>query len=617
MAKIKVVALGGLDERGKNLYIIEINNNIFIFDIGLKLPQREMLGIDVIIPDFTYLRENKNRIKAIFISKPSDDTFGALPYLVKELSKEKDSKIVIPIYCSDLTRFMIDQKLKLFRFINTNMLEFNVIDPSKRIYFDNVNVFVEAFKTTSSIPGSLGYAIHACNQAWNKLAREKDLVVADDSIIYTGDYIFDGKENNDFTMYMNSIAKIRESNKENKILLMISESSYASRKSFTAPSHKIQNLLEGVIKEAKGRIIFGCYDQDLFRINEILQAIQETYSERTVAVHGNTLNEILRVIYDTNINKAKDKVNIKCFDVTFNMNDPDKNKIRIISLDQVVNNKNSVVIVTGSGERLFAKMNKIASGNDDKLVLVEDDTIVLATPPIPGNEVAHAAVLDELARTDAKTISISEKQVWSVNASFEDIKLLTNMLEPKYFLAVKGLYKDFNAARQAAIEAGVLHNNALIQDNGEIITFENGKLIDNSLHNQYRNKLSEKNDNIVVTGDVYVDGIGVGDIGAIVIDERARLMKDGVLITGLTINRKTKEIISLIDAQMRGVVYLTNNENMLKSIQTIIINVIEKYQKNPSFNSNEIKNKIRSELQDFIKKETGKMPMILPVINEI
>lgn len=608
MAKIKFVALGGLDERGKNLYLIEINNNIFVFDVGLKFPEREMLGIDVIIPDFTYLKENRNRIKGIFISKPSDDNFGALPYLLRDLTK--DGKYKVNIYSSDLTKFMIEQKLKYFRFINPNNIKLNIVKTNERIYFNDINVFIDTFNTTSSIPGSLGFAINSRN----KPLKENEKNYADETIFYLADYIFDGKENNDFTMNLNRIAKIRNTNKNNQVLLLISEAFTALRKDFTAPNHKIQSLIEPIVKEAPGRIILACYDQDLFRINEIFQAMYETGSERKVAVHGRHLNEILHAIANNNDNKNQEKLNIKGFNFTFNGNEKSKSKIKIISLQEAAKSKDNVIIVTGSGERLFAMMSKIATNNDDELTLSEDDTVILATPPIPGNELAHAAVLDELARTDVKVISISEKQAWNLHASYEDIKLLTNMLEPKYFVPIKGLYKDFNAARNAAIEAGVLHNNALIQDNGEILSFNNGVLTDASYSTNLKSKT---NPNLVTTGDVYVDGIGVGDIGAIVIEERRKLMSDGVLITGLTIDRKSKEIISLIDAQMRGVVYLTNNDTMLKNIQNIIIKIVEKAQKSNNFNTTEIKNRIKSELQDFLKKETGKIPMILPVINEI
>lgn len=609
MAKIKFVALGGLDERGKNLYLIEINNNIFVFDVGLKFPEREMLGIDVIIPDFSYLKENRHRIKAIFISKPSDDNFGALPYLLRDLTK--DGKYKFDIYSSELTKFMIEQKLKYFRFINSSNIKLNVVKMNERIYFNDINVFIDTFNTTSSIPGSLGFAIHSRN----KPLKHHETEYADETIFYLADYMFDGKENNDFTMNFNRIAKIRNVNKNNQVLLLVSEAMTAGRKEFTAPHHKIQSLIEPIIKEAPGRIILACYDQDLFRINEIFQAMYETGSERKVAVHGRTLSEILHAIANNADNKGQDKLNIKGFNFTFNANEKTKNKIKIISLQEAAKSKDNVIIVTGSGERLFAKMSKIATNNDEELTLTADDTVILATPPIAGNELAHAATLDELARTDVKVISISEKQALSLQASYEDIKLLTNMLEPKYFLPIKGLYKDFNAARNAAIEAGVLHNNALIQDNGEILSFNNGVISEASYSTNLRQQ--KNNPNLITTGDVYVDGIGVGDIGAIVIEERRKLMSDGVLITGLTIDRKTKEIISLIDAQMRGVVYLTNNDTMLKNIQNIIIKIVEKAQQSNNFSTMEIKNRIKIELQDFLKKETGKVPMILPVINEI
>lgn len=591
MAKIKVFALGGLDERGKNLYVVEVNEKIFVFDAGIRLPEREILGIDIIIPDYTYLKENKKRIKGIFISKPADDAFGALPYILKDFNKDK-SNHKVPIFASKLTDFMIRQKLERFRFINQNEICIKSIEPNEKINCDNISV--ETFKTTTSIPGSLGFVLTI-----NNPEEKKQLV---ERIVYTGDYIFDGEYRNDFSTDIPHLASVAK----NEVLLLISEASCAIRKNFTAPNHKIQRIIEPILKEAPGRIIVACYDQDLYRVSEVLDAIQETDAKRKVAVYGVTLYDILLKVNDLN---------------AFNIN-----KSQLINLAQTVGIKDTVIIVTGTGERLFLKMNKIAVGNDDYLKLEPQDTVILATPPIPGNELAHAALLDELARTDVKVISISEKQVWSLNASYEDIKLMVNIIQPKYFLPVKGLYKDFVAAQQAAISAGVLDNNALIHDNGEVITFENGKLIDNFVKATFNRPslIRDKNfhtikstPNLIKTGDVYVDGIGVGDIGAIVINERKQLQRDGVLITGVTINRKTKEIISLIDAQMRGVIYLTNNEGMLKNLQKIIINVIDKYKVSNTFSINEVKNKMRNDLQDYIKKETGKLPMILTVINEI
>ncbi|WP_338988358.1 ribonuclease J [Spiroplasma endosymbiont of Dasysyrphus albostriatus] len=589
MAKIKVFALGGLDERGKNLYVVEVNDKIFVFDAGIRLPEREILGIDIIIPDYTYLKENKHRIQGIFISKPSDDAFGALPYILKDFNKIKP-EYKVPIFTSKLTDFMIKQKLERFRFINQNEIIIKTIEPEQKVSFGNV--VVKTFKTTTSIPGSLGFVLTVNNGENIKL---------NETIVYTGDYIFDGEHRSDFTTDIQHLASVSK----NDVLLLISEATCANRKAFTAPKHKIQTIIEPVLKEAPGRVILACYDQDLYRVSEILNAIKETDSKRKIAVYGATLYDILLKVNDLN---------------AFNID-----KSQIINLAQTIGTKDTVIIVTGSGERLFTRMNKIAIGNDDYLKLESQDTIILATPPIPGNELAHAALLDDLARTDVKVINISEKQAWSLNASYEDIKLMVNIIEPKYFLPVKGLYKDFVAAQAAAIDAGVLHNNALIHDNGEVITFENAKLIDTFVK-QYvarpsrfndKNATNKTTDNLIKTGDVYVDGIGVGDIGSIVISERKQLQRDGILITGVTINRKTKEIISLIDAQMRGVVYLTNNEEMLKKLQNIIINVIEKYKTNNAFSLSEVKTKMKNDLQDYIKKETGKLPMILTVVNEI
>lgn len=590
MAKIKVFALGGLDERGKNLYVVEVNDKIFVFDAGIRLPEREILGIDIIIPDYTYLKENKQRIQGIFISKPSDDAFGALPYVLKDFNKIKP-EYKVPIFTSKLTDFMIKQKLERFRFINQNEILIKTIEPKQKVSFGDI--VVKTFKTTTSIPGSLGFVLTVNNGENNKL---------NETIVYTGDYIFDGEHRNDFTTDIQHLANVSK----NEVLLLISEAACANRKSFTAPKHKIQNIIEPVLKEAPGRVILACYDQDLYRVSEILNAIKETDSKRKIAVYGATLYDILLKVNDLN---------------AFNID-----KSQIINLAQTIGTKDTVIIVTGSGERLFTRMNKIAIGNDDYLKLEPKDTIILATPPIPGNELAHAALLDDLARTDVQVVNISEKQAWSLNASYEDIKLMVNIIEPKYFLPIKGLYKDFVAAQAAAIDAGVLHNNALIHDNGEVITFENGKLVDNFvkpanatrfLRVSDKSTTTKTTDNLIKTGDVYVDGIGVGDIGSIVISERKQLQRDGILITGVTINRKTKEIVSLIDAQMRGVVYLTNNEEMLKKLQNIIINVIEKYKTNTAFSLSEVKTKMKSDLQDYIKKETGKIPMILTVVNEI
>ncbi|WP_338991977.1 ribonuclease J [Spiroplasma endosymbiont of Seladonia tumulorum] len=555
MAKINFFALGGLDERGKNLYCIEVEQDIFIFDAGTKNPERGILGIDVVIPNFDYLKENRTRIKGVFITKPSDECSEALTYILKELA--------LPVYGNDLTcnilkfhlqRFKVRGKEECFHVINAkDILDFGLCK-------------VEVFSTTTNMPNSFGFALHT----------------PDGTIIYTGDYIFDAKADPNFATDLQHLNQIIA---KNKVLLFLSEASSASRRDYTAPNHKIKNYVERAVKETENRIILACFDQDLHKISELFDLVRE--NNISVGIYGQTLLESLKVLSDSK------KLNF--------------NGINLKGLQEAVKEEKSLIIVTGSGERLYSRLIKIASGNDDILDIKESDTIILATPPNPGSELNHANVLDELARTVAKTIALSDKKVWTMTASYEDVKLMSSIINPKYFVPVKGLYKDFVQAKMAAIEAGINPEHIFIVDNGEGLEFIDGEYT--------------KKSNKVKTADLYVDGIGVGDIGAVVLNERKQLATDGVVIIGVSIDSKTKELVSLIDTQMRGVIYIQENNDIFHKMQKVIIEIIEKHYKKAvvgeMYDVNEVKNEIRSTISSFVKTETGKTPIILAIVNEI
>lgn len=557
MAKIKAFALGGLDERGKNLFIIEVNDDIFIFDCGSKYPEREALGVDTVIADFTYIKQNKDRVKGIFITKAADDCIGGLPYLLKELNN-------LTIYASHLAGFMIIEKLKKFK-VNFNLEKIKIINFKDIIKFGSNEV--EVFQTTSSIPGSFGYALRTL----------------DGTIIYTGDYIFDSEAQNQFGMDLEHLSKIAQ----DKILLLLSESGYASRINFTAPNHKIRRWVENVFKENKGRLILGCYEQDLYKINEMLDLAVEC-DRNIVAFYGQTLNDIL--------NEAK-KVKY------LNPN----NKITIVPLEKAIainkDTQQPIIFVTGSGERLYARLIKITTGDDQLLKINDNDIVILSNPPVPGNELSYAAVLDELARTNAKVISISDKQVWDIKASYEDIKLMVNIMKPQFFIPIKTLHKNFVNAAKAAIEAGVASNNVLIKDNGQIIEFNDGKLAPSQPD--------------IPNRDVFVDGIGIGDIGAVVLNERKQLSREGAIIAGVTLDRKTKAIVSLIDIQMRGVIYITEESILISEMQKKIEEIIANHRKKENFELQDVKKEIKLALQQICRSETAKSPMILAIINEV
>lgn len=555
MAQIIFFALGGLDERGKNLYCLDINKEIYIFDAGVKKPEKGILGIDTVMPNFDFLKNNFQRIKGIFISKSSDECSEAVKYIIKEL--------MIPIYGSNLTCNILKfhlQRLKI-------KIKENIFHPIKEKDIINFgDCQIEVFSTTTCMLNSFGYAIYT----------------PDGTIIYSGDYIFDAKANKSFTTNMQHLNQIFS---KNKVLLLLTEASTASRNGYTAPKHEIKKYVERVIKENQGRIIFACFDQDLHKINEIFNLIREI--NINVGIYGQTLIESLKII------EKEAQINM--------------NGINIKPLYNVVKLKKSVIIITGNREKLYTRLIKIANGYDNIINIKNNDTIILATPPNPGSELNHANVLDELTRTNAKVIPLSSKHIWTMTASYEDIKLMISLVKPKYLIPIKGLYKDFIKVKEAGIETGMLLNNIIICDNGEFIEIKNGEFI----------KIIKK----IKTSDLYVDNIGISDIGSIVLNERKQLATDGVVIIGVSVENKTKEILSLIDTQMRGVIYIQENNDIFKKMQKQIIIIIEKHQAKfkagQSFDNNQIKHEIKNTLGTFVKQETGKTPIILAIVNEI
>lgn len=566
MATIKVFALGGLDERGKNMYVVEVDNDIFIFDAGTKTPTREALGIDTVIPDFSYLKKNQNRIKGLFISKPSDDCFGAVAYLLKEVN--------IPVYSSKLGIFLVKQKLDSLKtwYSENQLIEINAKDT---ILFNKNSI--EVFNTTTCIPDSFGFS----------------LKTVDGSIVYTGDYIFDSEKSTNFNTDMPHLYKISSEG----VLLLLSDTGYANREEYTAPYHKLRKWIDALFKESTGKIIIVCNEQDLYKINEIFSLINENQKEMSI---NNNKPEVIVIgrMLQLIINRFKD--NIKYLN-TKNITFKDIKDIK----------DNSIVFITGMGQRLYTRVHKIITGDEKFLQINNNDTVIFATSPLPGYELKHARVLDDLARTDARIISFSDKKVWDMNASFEDIKLMISIMKPKFFMPVKGLYKNFTYALNAAIDAGVLINNILIKDNGQPLVFVSGKLIPSKNIAKYSEQILKD-----IVSDIYVDGLGVGDIGAVVLKERKALSSDGVLIAGITLNKKTKKIISLVDIQMRGVIFIQEDEELISKMRVRVKEIIEEYQSSSEFDNTTVKNKIRSELQDLCNKETGKSPMVLAIINE-
>ncbi|AKU80139.1 ribonuclease J [Spiroplasma turonicum] len=557
MAEIKFMALGGQDERGKNLFIVSVDEQLFVFDSGMKFPERSVLGIDVIIPNFDFLKENAKKIKGIFISNPSSSNAGSISYILRDVD--------VPVYCNELTTIVLKYRNLKYRIKNREN-NFKIIKDKDILKFDK-NVSVEVFRTTSMFPESFGFAIHT----------------KDGSIVYAGDYIMDGTEQSYFSTDMNHLAQISKKG----VLTLISDSEFASRLGYTVPNHRIEKFIVGPMKNKKNRLVLGLFEEDVFKLFEIIA--QAKQNDRKIAIYGKTIAKIIEA---------------KTVQESLQLYEKD-----IITTEEFMNSTDGVLVITGAGDLLYSRLAKIAAGNDEVVEFTENDTIILATPPSAGVEKRHAEILDELARTNAHLIALSDKNIWTMRASYEDIKLMTRIMKPKSFIPVKGLYKDFLSAEKAAIEAGVKSENIELVKNGQVLkVFPDGKLV---VSNQK-----------IKTADIFVDGIGAGDIGAIVLNERKQLATDGAVIIGANLNDKTKELCSLIDIQMRGVVYIVDDNPIFKLMQKQIVDLITRAKddwklKPESFDINQIKKDIVSKVRSIIKQETGKQPIVLVIVNEL
>ncbi len=551
MENIKIIALGGQDERGKNLYCIEASNGIFVFDAGSVHPSKGILGINYVIPNFNYLKKNVKKIKGIFITKVNDNCSGALYFILKELN--------VPVYVSELSLFILKKSFKF---------KANLIVVREREVINFKENKVEIFLTTTSSPYSLGFALHT------KIG----------TVIFTGDYIFDAEIS---SLFKTDISHLSEIAKRSKILLLMSDSSSANRISYTSPNHRAVNYIKNYVESSKGRIILVCFSEDIYRIIELLSVVNINNFE--IGIRDSILIDTFKFLLLNSSIKIENSNQIK----------------NIINIKNI--NK-SIIIISGTRETLYNKIIKIAAENDSEIEISETDTIILSTPPMPGSELNYANVLDELARTNAKVIDLTDKKVWNMNASYEDIKLMTSIFSPKLFMPVRSLYKDFIIAKNAAINAGVNLENVIIAENGDLITIDKFSKF----------KIKKK---YTTVGELFTNNNIKQDVASTVLNERRKLSTDGVLIVGAMIDKKTKLLCSTIDTQLRGVIYIKDFSEMSKKIQDIIENILKEEQRNFQLNKNfsiiDVQKNIRNNLYSYIRKTTGKLPIILVSINEI
>ncbi len=426
MSKIKIFALGGLNENGKNMYIVEVDKDIFVFDAGLKYADDKMLGVDYIIPNYDYLKNNVKRIKGIFITHGHDEHMGALSDILKELPELK-------VYATTFTLEIIKEQLEEDNLNTDNLI---LVKPHKKIEFGKNSIF--PISLTHTVPDTVGYVLYT----------------PDGAIFYTGNFVFDPTM---LGAYKTDIGKLAYVGKQG-VLCLLSESLYADKRGFTSPNHRTDGKIREILNNHPGRILYNIYQAQLYRIQELFNEVMNT--DRNVVIMGKRL--------ETVILKAIDMHYIKF----------DKKRIKTI---HHVNDDKIIVLVSDERERPFSNLKRILRGYDKFIEIKDTDTIVFASPVFDGMEKTATKLLDTIARLGADIVEMPTKKYPSHHASSEDLMLMLDLMHPKYYMPVIGEYRHQVANANVAKRLGMKEENILLRLNGQVAYFENGKLVDNGM----------------------------------------------------------------------------------------------------------------------------------------
>ncbi len=550
MSKIKIFALGGLNENGKNMYVVKVDEDIFIFDAGLKYDNDINLGIDYIIPNFDYLIQNEKNIKGIFLTHGHEGNMGAAPDIIEKLPN-------IPIYGTKLTLAIVNHDIDKTIVEKPNLIE---IKPHVKIDFGKNAIF--PISVTHSIPDAVCYVLYT----------------PDGAIVYTGDFTFDS------TMmggYKTDIGKLAYVGKQG-VLCLLCESFYADKPGHTSPQNRVGEFIRDVLNKSKERIIATIFPAHFHRIQEVFDEVSKT--KRKIVIMGKPLQEL--------IHKAIDDGYLKI----------DRDKIGTLA---DLENKNSVVLISDEKEKPFANLERIIHGFDKYITIRETDTIFITEPSYAGIEKRLATIMDEIAMLGADAISLSSKKHLLHHASQEDLMLMIDLMQPKYFFPVKGEYRNQYANAEIAEQLGIPKENILLKLNGDVVEFDDGENIESFEH--------------IETDQILISGNNGGDVGDLVLKDREMLGSNGIVIISCTLDKTTKNIVGGPEILTRGFIYVKESQDLLEETKKISKEVIEQ-----SIEENmkrvdyaKIKNDVRDVLGKFFYQETESKPMIITVVQEV
>ena len=548
---LKIIPLGGLDEIGKNITVFEYGNDIVLVDCGLEFPEDDMLGVDLVIPDVTYLEKNKEKIRGLVVTHGHEDHIGAIPYILKQIN--------MPIYATKLTIGLIKNKLDEHKLLSSTKLF--TVEQGQTINLGSMKV--EFIRSSHSIPDSVMLAIHT----------------PVGTVLHTGDFKVDFTPIDDQLIDLGRIAELGNKG----VLALLSDSTNSERKGYTMSEKTIGDVFDRLFQNNKKRIVVATFASNVHRVQQIVNSAKK-YG-RKIAVCGRSMINM--------INTARE---IGYIDAPENM---------FIDIDMIKNytDEQLVIITTGSQGETMSALTRMAAGEHKKVVITPNDMVIISATPIPGNEKLVSNVINDLMQIGAEVIySALENVHVSGHACQEEQKLIIALAKPKYFIPVHGEYRQLRAHAETAKEMGIPTENIFILENGKTLEL---------------NKKEMKITNSVPCGKILVDGLGVGDVGNIVLRDRQHLSQDGLIVIVMTMDGSTGEIVSGPDVVSRGFVYVRESETLMDDVKRVIKQEVKNFEEDGVRDWSTIKSTLKDDLRDYIFQRTKRNPMILPIIMEV
>lgn len=544
MSKIKIFSLGGLDESGKNTYCIEVDKDLFVFDCGLKYATGTSFGIDYILPDYDYLEKNRKRIKGVFLTHGHYENMGGAADLVKSIPE-------IKLFATKFTKYVL---------LESGVPEKNIIEitPHKKISFGRTSIF--PISVNHSCPDSVMFVINT----------------KDGAICYTGDFIIDPKMDGNYGMDLGKIAYIGKLG----VLCLLSESTFSEHIGHTSPSHRLEGFFKDIINKQEGRIMFSVLPTHLYTIQDIFSAAEN--SHRKIIIMGKKLQNV--------INFGRKEGYLTCSDDLLG----DLSNIK---------DTNSILLICDDKENPYASISKIINGYDKYISLKSGDSICFAEPRYDSNEKLLVKLENDLAMAGCKILNLPKDKNILHHPSSEDLMLMIRLLNPKYYMPVKGEYRYMVGNANLASSLGMEPSHILLKQNGDIVEIENGELQDTF--------------KTIKVNDCLIDGKSSDDVGSLVVKDREMLSENGIVLISATISKKDKMLLVGPEVTTRGFVYVKDSKEIISEIKKISEEVITRNITDTYIEYNKIKTEIRTELSKFLYSETECKPMIIAVVQEI